>query len=123
MNTCNSPYFQHMVDKITGIGHGYKTPNYHALRDNVLSDAKKFASLLTDSNRSQWIKSGCTIISDGWRDTKQRHLINFLVYYPKGLTFLKSVDASDIENNALDLCNLFAEIVEMVGHTNVVQIY
>ncbi|XP_052626826.1 uncharacterized protein LOC111876822 [Lactuca sativa] len=122
MNACNSPYFQHMIDKITSIGYGYKAPNYHALRVNLLSDAKKSVSLLIDSYRSQWIESGCTIMSDGWRDIRQRHLINFLFYCPKGISFLKSVDASDIESNALNLCNLFAEIVEMVGQKNVVQI-
>ncbi|XP_052623103.1 uncharacterized protein LOC111890329 [Lactuca sativa] len=122
MNACNSSYFQHMIDKITSIGYGYKAPNYHALRVNLLSDAKKFVSLLIDSYRSQWIESGCTIISDGWRDIRQRHLINFLVCCPKGISFLKSVDAFDIESNALNLCNLFAKIVEMVGQKNVVQI-
>ncbi|XP_052622341.1 uncharacterized protein LOC128127706 [Lactuca sativa] len=122
MNACNSPYFQHKIDKITSIGYGYKAPNYHALRVNLLSDAKKSVSLLIDSYRTQWIESGCTIMSDGWRDIRQRRLINFLVYCPKGISFLKSIDASDIESNALNLCNLFAEIVEMVGQKNVVQI-
>lgn len=121
MNACNSPYFQQAVDKITGIGYGYKAPNYHALRINLLEDAKKSVSLLIDSYRSQWIDTGCTIMSDGWTDIRERHLINFLVYCPKGISFIKSVDASDIENNATNLCNLFAEIAEMVGPKNVVQ--
>ena len=30
MNALNSPYFQQAVDKIAGIGYGYKAPNYHA---------------------------------------------------------------------------------------------
>ncbi|XP_023742913.2 uncharacterized protein LOC111891057 [Lactuca sativa] len=121
MNACNSPFFQLMVDKIASIGYGYKAPNYHALRVNLLRDAKKSVSLIIDSLRSQWVDRGCTIMSDGWRDVSQRHLINFLVYCPKGISFLKSVDASDIESNATNLCNLFAEIVEMVGEKNVVQ--
>ncbi|XP_052624907.1 uncharacterized protein LOC111917478 [Lactuca sativa] len=121
MNACNSPFFQLMVDKIASIGYGYKAPNYHALRVNLLTDAKKSVSLIIDSLRSQWVDTGCTIMSDGWRDVSQRHLINFLVYCPKGISFLKSVDASDIESNATNLCNLFAEIVEMVGEKNVVQ--
>ncbi|KAL7611343.1 hypothetical protein Lser_V15G12631 [Lactuca serriola] len=113
------PFFT--KDKIASIGYGYKAPNYHALRVNLLTDAKKSVSLLIDSLRSQWVDTGCTIMSDGWRDVSQRHLINFLVYCPKGISFLKSVDASDIESNATNLCNLFAEIVEMVGEKNVVQ--
>ncbi|GKG24703.1 seed maturation protein PM36, partial [Tanacetum coccineum] len=38
-----------------------------------------------------------------------------------GISFIKSVDASSIESNAENLCNLFSEIVEMVGVKNVVQ--
>ncbi|KAL4588076.1 hypothetical protein LXL04_000955 [Taraxacum kok-saghyz] len=122
MNACNSPYYQHMVDKIAGIGHGYKAPNYHALRVKLLGDAKKLVSLLIDSFREQWVETGCTIMSDGWRDIRQLHLINLLVYCPKGISFLKPVDAYDIANNATNLCNLFAEIVEMVGRNNVVRL-
>lgn len=36
---------------------------------------------------------------DGWTDGKQRTLINFLVYCPKGVMFLKSVTASGIVKN------------------------
>ncbi|KAK9064821.1 hypothetical protein SSX86_016203 [Deinandra increscens subsp. villosa] len=122
MNACNSPYFQIAIDKIATIGYGYQAPNYHALRVNLLKDAKTHVSCLIDSFRSNWIESGCTIMSDGWRDIRQRHLINFLVYCEKGISFIKSVDASNIENNSSNLCNLFAEIVEMVGPKNVVQI-
>ena len=96
MNACNSPYFQLAVDKIASIGYGYKAPNYHALRINLLKDAKAHVSLLIDRFRSDWIESGCTIMGDGWRDIRQRPLINFLVYSEKGISFLKSVDASGI---------------------------
>nr|GEV15144.1 hypothetical protein [Tanacetum cinerariifolium] len=96
MNACNSPYFQHAMQK-------------------------KLVSLLINSYRSQWTESGCTIMSDGWRDIRKRHLINFMVYCSSGISFIKSVDASSIERNAENLCNLFSEIVEMVGVKNVVQ--
>ncbi|KAJ0511839.1 putative ribonuclease H-like superfamily [Helianthus annuus] len=122
INACNSPYFQLAVDKIASIGYGYKAPNYHALRVNLLKDAKTSVGLIIDSYRSDWVESGCTIMSDGWRDIRHRHLINFLVYCEKRISFLKSVDASDIESNTVNLCNLFAEVTEMVGVKNVVQI-
>ncbi|GAV63663.1 DUF659 domain-containing protein/Dimer_Tnp_hAT domain-containing protein, partial [Cephalotus follicularis] len=53
---------------------------------------------------------------------RQRTLINFLVYYPDGLTFIKSVDVSDAVKNAQTLVNLFFEVVEWVGPSNVVHI-
>ncbi|XP_076890552.1 uncharacterized protein LOC143541669 [Bidens hawaiensis] len=88
-NAYDSPCYQVMVDKIASIGYGYKAPNYHALRVNLLKDAKTSV---------------------------------FLVYSEKGISFLKSIDTSDIESNAVNLCNLFAEVVEMGGVKNVVQI-
>ena len=36
-------------------------------------------------------------MGDGWTDNRQKTLINFLVVYcPKGISFVKYVDASDI---------------------------
>lgn len=36
-NDYNSPYIQHTEHEITGFRYGYKTPNYNALRVNLLS--------------------------------------------------------------------------------------
>ncbi|XP_071922743.1 uncharacterized protein [Coffea arabica] len=120
MNACNSPYYQQAIGKITSMGHGYQGPSYHALRVTLLKDAKKQVELIVDNLRSKWAETGCTIMGDGWKDNRQRSLINFLVYCPSGISFIKSVDASDFESNAEYLCNLFSEIVEIVGSSNVV---
>ncbi|XP_012857689.1 PREDICTED: uncharacterized protein LOC105976966 [Erythranthe guttata] len=119
-NACNSPYFQGAIDKIANMGLGYKHPSFHALRVNLLSDAKMHVKLIIDSMRKTWEDTGCTIMADGWTDIRQRSLINFLVYCPKGISFVKSVDASDISSTAEELCKLFCEIVEWVGPRNVV---
>ncbi|KAL6311806.1 hypothetical protein AAG906_018587 [Vitis piasezkii] len=47
---------------------------------------------------------------------RQRTLINFLVHCPKGISFVKSVDASDIVKNAANLFLLFDEVIEWVAH-------
>uniref|UniRef100_A0A0D2ZWI5 DUF659 domain-containing protein n=1 Tax=Brassica oleracea var. oleracea TaxID=109376 RepID=A0A0D2ZWI5_BRAOL len=120
MNAVNSRFYQPKISKTASMGHGYVGPSYHALRVGLLRDAKLQVSLIIDSFRSTWADSGCTLMGDGWKDTRQRPLINFLVYCPKGITFIKSVDASGIYTNAANLCNLFAEIVEMIGPQNVV---
>ena len=61
-------------------------------------------------------------MTDGWSDQRQRTLINFLVYCPTGITFVKSVDASDIVKDARTLCNLFCEVIEWFGPTNIVHV-
>ena len=51
----------------------------------LLRDAKREVQLIVDSHRSYWADIGCTIMGDGWIDTRHRTLINFLVYCPKGI--------------------------------------
>ena len=40
INAVNSPFFQVAVNKIASMGHGYQAPSYHALRVNLLKEAK-----------------------------------------------------------------------------------
>ncbi|RVW89327.1 hypothetical protein CK203_045502 [Vitis vinifera] len=111
-NVVNSFYFKPMLDAISTICLGYKGPNYHQLRVNLLKDAKKEVQLLVDSYHAIWAKVGCTIMGDGWTDNRQITLINFLVYCPEGISFVKSVNASDIVKDATNLFLLFDELVE-----------
>ena len=118
-NACQTPYFQEALDAVAAVGPGFKAPNFHELRVNLLGDVKKDCELLVESQRKEWAATGCTIMADGWTDQRQRTLINFLVYCPTGLTFVKSVDASDVVKDAKNLFNLFSEVIEWVGPDNV----
>ncbi|XP_031262581.1 uncharacterized protein LOC116120753 [Pistacia vera] len=121
-NVINSIYFQPMVDAITAIGPGYKIPTYHNLRVNLLRDARKEVQLLVDGYKKTWEDVGCTLMADGWTDSSHRSLINFLVYCPKGVCFVKSVDASDVVKDAATLFSLFEEIALWVGLNNIVHL-
>ncbi|KAI0511649.1 hypothetical protein KFK09_012279 [Dendrobium nobile] len=121
-NAINSPYAQKAVDAITAIGPGYKLPSYHNMRVNLLKDCKEECRLLIDCYRNTWKDTGCTLMADGWTDGRSRTLINFMIYCPRGISFLKSVDASDIVKDATNLCSLFSEVVEWVGPENIVQL-
>ncbi|RVW96771.1 hypothetical protein CK203_026032 [Vitis vinifera] len=55
-------------------------------------------------------------MGDGWTNNRQRTLINFLVYYPEGISFVKSVDASDIVKDATNLFQLFDEDIGKMDH-------
>ncbi|RVW83736.1 hypothetical protein CK203_045961 [Vitis vinifera] len=115
-NVVHSFYFKPMLDAISTICLRYKGPNYHQLRVNLLKDAKKEVQLLVDFYHAIWAKVGCTIMGDGWTDNRQITLINFLVYYPKGISFVKSVDASDIVKGATNLFLLFDEDIGKMDH-------
>ncbi|KAL0012988.1 hypothetical protein SO802_000057 [Lithocarpus litseifolius] len=59
-------------------------------------------------------------MADGWTDTRHRSLINFLVYCPREMVFVKSVDASEIMKSSKNLFKLFDEVVTWVGSKNIV---
>ncbi|CAN6854292.1 unnamed protein product [Brassica oleracea] len=97
-------------------------PTQPSIKASIQSKEKVHDADLAVVLWSTWANIGCTLMGDGWKDTRKRPLINFLVYCLKGVIFIKSVDASDIYTNAENLCNLFSEMVEMVGLDNVVHL-
>ncbi|XP_031275073.1 uncharacterized protein LOC116133510 [Pistacia vera] len=110
------------IDAIAAIGPGYKIPTYHNLHVNLLRDARKEVQLLVDGYKKTWEDVGCTLMADGWTDNLHRSLINFLVYCPKGVCFVKLVDASDVVKDAARLFGLFEEIALCVGPNNIVHL-
>ena len=59
-------------------------------------------------------------MGDGGKEIRQRSLINFLVYSPKEISFIKFVNTSDIISDIQTLCNLFTKIIEIISWKNVV---
>ena len=96
-----------MIDAIAAAGPSYKGPSYHAVRVPLLRGQKKEVQLLVESQHRHWAEVGCTLMADGWTNTRHRSLINFLVYCPRGMVFVKSVDASDIMKSTRNLFKLF----------------
>ncbi|KAK7386773.1 hypothetical protein VNO78_27109 [Psophocarpus tetragonolobus] len=120
-NAINSAYYQPMIDAISSMGPSYKGPNFHRVRGYLLNKWVDDVRKLVDGYRIVWKQTGCTLIADGW--TKRcRTFINFLVYCPKGIVFLRSVDASHASKNAEMLYKLFREMVLFVGPENVVHV-
>jgi hypothetical protein len=121
-NAACSPYYQSMWDSIIAFGRGFKGPSMHDLRGSLLQkEVESIEEYLRDFKVS-WAKTGCTIMSDGWSDGKNRTIINFLVSCPQGTMFLRSVDASDRVKDANLLFELLDEVVMEVGVENVVQV-
>ncbi|KAF6164119.1 hypothetical protein GIB67_017703 [Kingdonia uniflora] len=61
-------------------------------------------------------------VASSWKDKAKHTLVNFLVYYPIGITFLKSVDIDGNRLTADCMITLFKEIVDYVGAENIVQV-
>ena len=82
-NAVNSSYYQPMLNVVASYGPRYKGPNYHVFREPLLIEAKREVQLIGDFHRSYWVGTSCTIMADGWTNTRHRTLINFLVCCPK----------------------------------------
>ncbi|CAN1302488.1 hypothetical protein LINPERPRIM_LOCUS25481 [Linum perenne] len=48
--------------------------------------------------------------------------MNFLIYSPKGISFVKSVDGSGFAKTGNNLFELFGSVIQWVGVQNVVQV-
>ena len=59
-------------------------------------------------------------MANEWTDTRHRSLINFLVYCPRGIVFVKSVDALEFVKSTRNLFKLFDEVVTWVDPKNIV---
>ncbi|XP_028209634.1 uncharacterized protein LOC114392630 [Glycine soja] len=114
--------FENMVAAIGQYGPHLPIPSYHDIRVPLLKKEVEYTENLMKGHREQWVKYGCTIMSDAWTDRKQRCIINFLINSQAGTMFLKSVDGSGFVKTGEKLFELLDAIVEEVGEENVVQV-
>ncbi|XP_026440013.1 uncharacterized protein LOC113338832 isoform X2 [Papaver somniferum] len=121
-NAVNDIYFKKMVNVIGEFGKGLKPPSMHEIRVTILKKKVEFVQGTLAEYQQEWKRTGCTLMSDGWTDKKQRSITNFLVNSPRGTVFLKSIDTSDIQHNAQKLFELLDAIVADLGEENVVQV-
>eukprot|EP00253_Pinus_taeda_P009403 PITA_09403 len=117
-----SPYWQAMIDAVVVASPGFKAPSLESIRTNLLLESVEDSMLVLSKFCSSWVETGCTIMSDGWTDQRNRTLINILVSCPIGTMFLKSVDASNKVKTAQFICKIMEEVVQEVGEEHVVQI-
>ncbi|KAF7131675.1 hypothetical protein RHSIM_Rhsim09G0005600 [Rhododendron simsii] len=123
LDAVKSMYFQAMVDAIASQGEaGVLAPTYHDLRSSMLKNALQEVRNDIDQCMGTWGKSGCSVLVDEWVLEKGRTLVNFLVFCPEGMTFLRSVDISDILDSPDSLYELLKGVVEEVGIRNVLQV-
>ncbi|KAH7442960.1 hypothetical protein KP509_02G010000 [Ceratopteris richardii] len=117
-----SPYFKDMVAAIGHAGPSFVAPSFYALRKTELNDEIQVIANDLNVIKEKWRKYGCTIVSDGWSDTRHRPIINFLASSIHGTIFLKSIDTSGHQKSGEFIFKHLKEIIIEVGPENVVQV-
>lgn len=122
LDAVNSIYFQPMIDAIASQGSGVVGPSYHDLRSWILKNTVQEVRSDVDQCMGTWGKSGCSVLGDEWTSENGKMFLNFSVYCPEGLMFLRCVDVTNIVESTDALFALFKDVVEEVGVRNVLQI-
>ncbi|CAA6662172.1 unnamed protein product [Spirodela intermedia] len=114
LNAANSPYFHRMLDLVSQYGQGWKSPSSRLLSGRLLQEEVLGIRQHQLEIKTSWMVTGCTIMADRCQDMQNRTFINFLVSCPRGTSFISSVAASEIIEDAPSIFNLLDKIVEEV---------
>ncbi|XP_052178007.1 uncharacterized protein LOC127791885 isoform X2 [Diospyros lotus] len=121
-NAVKYPSFKPMIEAIGRAGPSMKPPSYHEVRVPYLKKELVRTNEIMKSHKEDWPKYGCSLMCDGWKDKRERSLLNFLVNCPKGSMFIRSIDTSSYAKDAIKIFKLLDQFVEEVGEANVVQV-
>ncbi|XP_052204970.1 uncharacterized protein LOC127809864 isoform X2 [Diospyros lotus] len=121
-NVANSPYFHKMLELVGQYGQDLVGPSSRLISGRFLQDETATIKSYLHEYKASWAVTGCSILADSWRDTQGRKLINFLVSCPRGIYFVRSVDATDIIEDATCLFKLLDKVVEDMGEEHIVQV-
>ena len=121
-NAVNYDSFHTMIEAVGQFGPGMKPPSFHEVRVPLLNKELEHTNNMMKSYKEQWAKVGCSIMADGWKDRRERTLINFLVNSPKGTVFMESIDASSFVKSGQKMFELLDKFVQKIGPENVVQV-
>ncbi|GJS79488.1 zf-BED domain-containing protein [Tanacetum coccineum] len=83
-NCVKNPEFKKMIQMVGDFGRGLDPPSFHEMRVTYLKKEVDYTKALLEDYKKEWKKTGCTLMSDGWSDRKNRSICNFLMNNPKG---------------------------------------
>lgn len=121
-HAANSPYFHRMLELVVQYGPDFTWPSSHLLSGRFLQHEILTIKSHLEEYKSSWAVTGCSILADSWKTYQSRILINILVFCPRGVYFVCSVDATDVIEDATYLYKLFDKVVDEMGEENVVQV-
>lgn len=122
-HSVESPYFHKMIEKAEMcVGQGIKQPGRTPFLGKLLQNGLNFINASLEDMKASWKILGYSIMSNGWTNQSSRTLINFLVYYLRGLYVRGSVGVSDKKRDSAYLFNLLDKVVGEVDKENVMQV-
>lgn len=121
LNVFHSPYCHEMVKAINEAPKRYKSLNYEKDRTMLLEREKAKVQRALTRFTNEWVFCGVSIVSDGWTNIRNQHLINVLGVSASGAIFITCHDSS-ITASSQNIADLLLQSIRDVGLNNVVQV-
>jgi hypothetical protein len=120
-NVLRSPYWHDLLKAINEDPKGFKSPNYEkariVLQDWERAKIKRALTWLT----SDWANFGVSIVSNGWTNVRNQHLINILGVFATGAMFLVTHDSSIIAPPQ-NISELLLKAINNVDPSNAIEV-
>lgn len=116
----HSPHWHDIVKAINETPKGYKSPNYDKARIVLLEREKAKAQRALTRFTNEWVDCGVSIVSDGYTNVRNQHLINVLGVSASGAVFITCHDS--ISETSQNIADLLLQSIKDVGPNNVVQV-
>lgn len=111
-----------MVRAVNEAPTGYKGPHYEKIRTTLLDDEVACVENAMLPIKDSWVKTGVTIVSNEWKDARDRPLVNVIAVSTRGAMFLQAMDSEGEVKDGPFIANIFIQAIEQVGPQNVVQV-
>ncbi|KAE8670805.1 hypothetical protein F3Y22_tig00112079pilonHSYRG00010 [Hibiscus syriacus] len=120
----SSPWLYNLIQVSIEVGQGVKLLTPYKVSDVYLESEFERVRDWVNGMKAHWKDFGATLMCDGWTNSlNQMHIINFLVYYSKGIVLWKSMDVSSVRRRDVEFYyNLLDSVVEEIGESYIVQI-
>ncbi|KAK8584443.1 hypothetical protein V6N12_068687 [Hibiscus sabdariffa] len=118
-----SPFLPTVLQVAAEIGKSVKGPLAYEVTRVYLDEEYTKIQEWVNGFKPIWKERGVTLMCDGWKGTRNQHIINFLVYSPRGTIFKKSIDASSVTSRTAEYYfGIMDEIVDEIGEEYIVQV-
>jgi hypothetical protein len=111
-NILRSPYWHSMVKAINKAPIGYKSPGYEKARTVLLDKEKAKVKRALTQFTDGWANAGVSIVSDGWTNVRNQHLINMLGVSSTGAVFLGAHDYSSVMASSQNIADILLKTID-----------
>ena len=111
-----------MIDTIAEESPSIKGPTGYQIGNAYLEEEVQELEVYINTLKAKWPRHGCTIMCAGWSSRTRKPIINFIVYCDRSMTYISSIDTTNIPKTTYYIFSLMNKIMEEVGEENVVQV-